>query len=46
VSGAAGPDGGPAGFRELDLTDRGRALIPALGQIAGWARPYLPEDGC
>jgi DNA-binding HxlR family transcriptional regulator len=26
------------------LTDRGRALMPALEQIALWARDNLPED--
>jgi DNA-binding HxlR family transcriptional regulator len=26
------------------LTDRGRALMPALEQIALWARENLPED--
>lgn len=29
-----------------ELTDRGRALMPALEQIARWARENLPEDGC
>jgi DNA-binding HxlR family transcriptional regulator len=28
------------------LTDRGRALMPALEQIALWAQENLPEDGC
>ena len=28
------------------LTDRGRALMPALDQIANWARDNLPEGGC
>jgi DNA-binding HxlR family transcriptional regulator len=28
------------------LTDRGRALMPALDQIAHWAKENLPEDGC
>jgi DNA-binding HxlR family transcriptional regulator len=27
------------------LTDRGRALMPALEQIAQWARVHLPDDG-
>ena len=26
------------------LTDRGQALVPALEQIALWAREHLPED--
>jgi DNA-binding HxlR family transcriptional regulator len=29
-----------------ELTDRGRALMPALEQIALWAQENLPEDGC
>jgi DNA-binding HxlR family transcriptional regulator len=28
------------------LTERGRALMPALEQIALWAQAHLPEDGC
>lgn len=28
------------------LTDRGRALMPALEQIANWARDNLPEGNC
>ena len=28
-----------------ELTDRGRALMPALEQIARWARENLPQDG-
>jgi DNA-binding HxlR family transcriptional regulator len=28
------------------LTDRGRALMPALDQIANWARDNLAEGGC
>lgn len=28
------------------LTDRGRALMPALEQITRWAREHLPEDAC
>jgi DNA-binding HxlR family transcriptional regulator len=27
------------------LTERGRALMPALDQIARWAQENLPEDG-
>ena len=27
------------------LTERGRALMPALDQIAKWARDNLPPDG-
>ena len=28
------------------LTDRGRTLMPALQQIADWARDNLPPDEC
>jgi DNA-binding HxlR family transcriptional regulator len=28
------------------LTERGRALMPALDQIARWARDNLPPDKC
>jgi DNA-binding HxlR family transcriptional regulator len=28
------------------LTDRGRALMPALDQIALWAEEHVPADGC
>jgi DNA-binding HxlR family transcriptional regulator len=28
------------------LTDSGRALMPALEQIAQWANEHLPADGC
>lgn len=28
------------------LTERGRALMPALDQIARWARDNLPPDTC
>jgi DNA-binding HxlR family transcriptional regulator len=28
------------------LTDRGRALMPALDQIARWAQENLPGDAC
>jgi DNA-binding HxlR family transcriptional regulator len=28
------------------LTERGHALMPALEQIALWAKDNLPEDGC
>lgn len=28
------------------LTDRRRALMPALEQIALWTREHLPADGC
>ena len=28
------------------LTERGRALMPALDQIARWAQENLPEDAC
>jgi DNA-binding HxlR family transcriptional regulator len=35
---------GPPISVSYDLTDRGRALIPALGQIALWANEHLSED--
>jgi hypothetical protein len=35
---------GPPLAVSYDLTDRGRALMPALQQIAFWARENLPED--
>jgi DNA-binding HxlR family transcriptional regulator len=28
------------------LTDRGRALMPALEEIGRWAEDHLPRDGC
>lgn len=39
-------DEGPPVAVTYDLTDRGRALMPALEQIARWAKENLPEDGC
>lgn len=38
-------DGGPPLAVSYQLTDRGRALMPALEQIALWARENLPEEG-
>jgi DNA-binding HxlR family transcriptional regulator len=35
-------DEGPPLAVSYQLTDRGRALMPALEQIAFWAREYLP----
>jgi DNA-binding HxlR family transcriptional regulator len=35
---------GPPLAVSYNLTDRGRALMPALQQIAFWARENLPED--
>ena len=29
-----------------ELTERGRALMPALDQIAQWARDNLPPEKC
>ena len=37
---------GPPLAVAYSLTDRGRALIPALEQIALWAQENLPEEGC
>jgi DNA-binding HxlR family transcriptional regulator len=37
-------DEGPPLAVSYELTDRGRALMPALEQIALWAREHLPED--
>jgi DNA-binding HxlR family transcriptional regulator len=37
-------DEGPPLAVSYDLTDRGRALMPALEQISLWARENLPED--
>lgn len=39
-------DEGPPIAVSYDLTDRGRALMPALEQIAVWAEENLAEDGC
>ena len=36
-------DPGPPVTVSYELTDRGRALMPALEQIAFWARDNLPE---
>ena len=36
---------GPPMTSSYELTDRGRALMPALEQIARWAQENLPEDG-
>jgi DNA-binding HxlR family transcriptional regulator len=36
---------GPPVTVTYQLTGRGRALMPALGQIAQWALDYLPPDG-
>jgi DNA-binding HxlR family transcriptional regulator len=35
---------GPPLAVSYNLTERGRALMPALQQIAFWARENLPED--
>jgi DNA-binding HxlR family transcriptional regulator len=37
-------DAGPPLAVSYELTDRGRALMPALEQIALWARENLTED--
>lgn len=37
-------DEGPPLAVSYDLTDRGRALMPALEQIALWAQENLPDD--
>jgi DNA-binding HxlR family transcriptional regulator len=39
-------DEGPPVTVTYELTDRGRALMPALEQIALWADENLPEAGC
>jgi DNA-binding HxlR family transcriptional regulator len=39
-------DEGPPLAVSYELTDRGRALMPALEQIALWAEANLPEEGC
>ncbi len=36
---------GPPITSSYELTDRGRALMPALEQITVWARENLPEQG-
>jgi DNA-binding HxlR family transcriptional regulator len=38
-------DEGPPLAVSYELTERGRALMPALEQIAIWARENLPHDG-
>jgi DNA-binding HxlR family transcriptional regulator len=37
-------DVGPPLAVAYDLTEAGRALIPALDQISDWAEAYLPEQ--
>jgi DNA-binding HxlR family transcriptional regulator len=37
---------GPPLAVSYQLTERGRALMPALEQIAVWARDYLPAADC
>jgi DNA-binding HxlR family transcriptional regulator len=37
---------GPPVTVTYQLTERGRALMPALDLIARWARDYLPPDRC
>ena len=37
-------DAGPPVTVTYRLTDRGRALMPALEQIAQWAQSHLPPD--
>jgi DNA-binding HxlR family transcriptional regulator len=39
-------DEGPPIAVSYALTERGRALMPALEQIAQWAERHLPADGC
>jgi DNA-binding HxlR family transcriptional regulator len=40
-------DEGPPVSVSYALTDRGRALIPALDQISAWADEHLPDgDSC
>jgi DNA-binding HxlR family transcriptional regulator len=39
-------DEGPPLAVTYALTERGRALMPALEQIAVWAQDNLPEEGC
>ena len=39
-----GDEGPPVGV-SYALTERGRALMPALEQIAEWAKENLPADG-
>jgi DNA-binding HxlR family transcriptional regulator len=35
-------DGGPPVAVAYELTDAGRALLPALAQISRWAEDHLP----
>jgi DNA-binding HxlR family transcriptional regulator len=37
---------GPPVTVTYQLTERGRALMPALDQIAQWARDNLPQEQC
>jgi DNA-binding HxlR family transcriptional regulator len=37
---------GPPVTVTYDLTERGQALMPALGLIAAWARDNLPPGDC
>jgi DNA-binding HxlR family transcriptional regulator len=39
-------DAGPPLSVSYALTDSGRALMPALEQIARWANEHLSADGC
>jgi DNA-binding HxlR family transcriptional regulator len=39
-------DEGPPLAVSYALTDSGRALMPALNQIAAWAREHLTADEC
>src|SRR3954452_17075612 len=39
-------DPGPPVAVSYALTDRGRALMPALEQIANWAEDNLPSERC
>jgi len=38
-------DAGPPVSVTYALTDRGRALMPALSQISDWAAEHLPPEG-
>ena len=38
-------DGGPPVSVTYELTDAGRALLPALEQIGRWAEEHLPATG-
>jgi len=39
-------DEGPPVSVRYDLTDSGRALMPALEQVAAWAAEHLPAEDC